>query len=194
MSTHADPFGARSTLESGGVSHTIWKIDATGAVLDRMPYTVKVLLENVLRNCGSEFVGDDDVDLARLGEPVGESVDERRSLRVRKRTRPENVEAQMDLRLDFVDVLSARTARACGAEIDFMAGNRQCRRDDEMVHGAPGHQREAAAPCCHLRRRFLILEGESIRTTCPNRSPSSCRQATCRRPYPSARRARPCTG
>jgi aconitate hydratase len=43
------------------VSHTIWRIDATGADLDRMPYTVKVLLENVLRNCGSEFVTEDDV-------------------------------------------------------------------------------------------------------------------------------------
>ena len=61
MSTHADPFGARATLESGGTTHTIWKLDALGVDLDRMPFTVKVLLENVLRNCGSEFVGEDDV-------------------------------------------------------------------------------------------------------------------------------------
>ncbi len=61
MSTHLDPFGARATLDAGGNRHTIWKIDATGADLARMPYTVKVLLENVLRNCGSEFVGEDDV-------------------------------------------------------------------------------------------------------------------------------------
>ncbi len=61
MSTHLDPFGARATLDAGGKSHTIWKLDATDADLSRMPYTVKVLLENVLRNCGSEFVGEDDV-------------------------------------------------------------------------------------------------------------------------------------
>ena len=61
MSTHADPFGARATLDSGGTTHTIWRLDALGADLERMPFTVKVLLENVLRNCGSEFVGEDDV-------------------------------------------------------------------------------------------------------------------------------------
>jgi aconitate hydratase len=61
LSTHADPFGARATLDSGGTTHTIWKLDALGVDLDRMPFTVKVLLENVLRNCGSEFVTEDDV-------------------------------------------------------------------------------------------------------------------------------------
>ena len=61
MSTHADPFGARATLDVGGTTHAIWKLDALGVDLDRMPYTVKVLLENVLRNCGSEFVSEDDV-------------------------------------------------------------------------------------------------------------------------------------
>jgi aconitate hydratase len=39
----------------------MWRLGALGADLDRMPYTVKVLLENVLRNCGSEFVTEDDV-------------------------------------------------------------------------------------------------------------------------------------
>jgi len=61
LTAQHDPFGARATLESGGKAHTIWRLGATGADLDRLPYTVKVLLENVLRNCGSEFVGEDDV-------------------------------------------------------------------------------------------------------------------------------------
>ncbi len=60
MSTN-DPFGAKSTLDVGGTSHAVWRLDATGAELDRLPYTVKVLLENVLRNCGTEFVTEDDV-------------------------------------------------------------------------------------------------------------------------------------
>jgi len=56
-----DPFGAKSTLDVGGTSHAIWRLDATGADLAKLPYTVKVLLENVLRNCGTEFVTEDDV-------------------------------------------------------------------------------------------------------------------------------------
>ena len=61
MSTKTDPFGARATLDVAGRTHTMWRLDALGVDLTRMPYTVKVLLENVLRNCGSEFVSVDDV-------------------------------------------------------------------------------------------------------------------------------------
>ena len=61
MSTQTDPFGARATLDVAGRTHTIWRLDALGVDLSRMPYTVKVLLENVLRSCGTEFVGADDV-------------------------------------------------------------------------------------------------------------------------------------
>ena len=57
----SDPFGAKSILDVGGRKHAIWRLDATGADLPRLPYTVKILLENVLRNCGTEFVTEDDV-------------------------------------------------------------------------------------------------------------------------------------
>ncbi len=57
----SDPFGAKAILDVGGRKHAIWRLDATGADLPRLPYTVKVLLENVLRNCGSEFVTEADV-------------------------------------------------------------------------------------------------------------------------------------
>ena len=44
-----DSFGARSTLDIGGASHTIYRLDAvTGAA--RLPYSLKILLENLLRN------------------------------------------------------------------------------------------------------------------------------------------------
>ncbi len=61
MSPAQDPFGARDHLEAGGRSYVVARLDALGADLGRMPYTVKVLLENVLRNAGREFVTEDDV-------------------------------------------------------------------------------------------------------------------------------------
>ncbi len=61
MSSQPDPFHARATLQAGGRSHVIWRLDALGADLDRMPFTVKVLLENVLRNSGGDFVREADV-------------------------------------------------------------------------------------------------------------------------------------
>ncbi|HMM48181.1 MAG TPA: aconitate hydratase AcnA [Miltoncostaeaceae bacterium] len=56
-----DPFSARDTLEVGGASHVIYRLDAVRNDLQKLPYTVKVLLENVLRNCGRGFVTEDDV-------------------------------------------------------------------------------------------------------------------------------------
>jgi aconitate hydratase len=46
-----DTFGARSTLEVGGRSHEIVRLDALQSQYDvfRLPYTLRILLENVLR-------------------------------------------------------------------------------------------------------------------------------------------------
>jgi aconitate hydratase len=48
---HPDTFGARSTLDVGGTSHEIFRLDALQASHDilRLPYALRVLLENVLR-------------------------------------------------------------------------------------------------------------------------------------------------
>ena len=48
---HPNTFSARSTLDIGGASHTIFRLDALQASHDilRLPYTLRVLLENVLR-------------------------------------------------------------------------------------------------------------------------------------------------
>jgi aconitate hydratase len=50
--TVADAFGARSTLEVGGRSYEIFRLDALQEEHDvaRLPYSLKVLLENLLRN------------------------------------------------------------------------------------------------------------------------------------------------
>src|SRR3954451_4318948 len=46
-----DSFGARSILEVGGRSYEIFRLDALQERFDvgRLPYSIKVLLENVLR-------------------------------------------------------------------------------------------------------------------------------------------------
>ena len=61
MSAAPDPFSARDSLEAGGRSHVIYRLDAVRDGLDRTPYTIKVLLETVLRNCGRGFVTEEDV-------------------------------------------------------------------------------------------------------------------------------------
>jgi aconitate hydratase len=47
----SDSFGARSTLDVGGRSYEIYRLDALSEKFDvaRLPYSIKVLLENVLR-------------------------------------------------------------------------------------------------------------------------------------------------
>ncbi len=61
MNAAPDPFNARATLSAAGHDYTIWRLNALGADLSRTPYVVKVLIENVLRNAGGEFVTEDDV-------------------------------------------------------------------------------------------------------------------------------------
>ena len=48
-----DSFGARASLEAGGATHTIYRLDAAADALgcdpSRLPFTLRVLLENLLR-------------------------------------------------------------------------------------------------------------------------------------------------
>ena len=55
--THPDSFGARSTLEVGGTSHEVFRLDALQSRYDvaRLPYTLRVLLENVVRREDGEL-------------------------------------------------------------------------------------------------------------------------------------------
>jgi aconitate hydratase len=65
---HPDSFGARATLEAGGESFEIYRLDALQAKYDvaRLPYSLKVLLENLLRHEDGEAVTAKDVEtLAR---------------------------------------------------------------------------------------------------------------------------------
>ena len=49
---HPNSFGARATLDVGGNSYRIWRLDALkdhGLDPGRLPYGLKILLENLLR-------------------------------------------------------------------------------------------------------------------------------------------------
>src|SRR3954451_14286274 len=69
-----DSFGAKATLEAGGATHEIFRLDALQQRYDvaRLPYSIKVLLENLLRFEDGESVTADDVEnVARWVEKDG---------------------------------------------------------------------------------------------------------------------------
>src|SRR5512134_1416440 len=74
----ADSFGARSTLEVGGTSHEIARLDALQSQYDvaRLPYTLRILLENVLRHEDGETVTADDVEAVARWDAPSEPHDE----------------------------------------------------------------------------------------------------------------------
>jgi aconitate hydratase len=68
--TSLNSFGSRSVLEVNGTPYTIFRLDALarlpGATIDRLPFTLKVLLENLVRNEDGGFVKREDIEtLAR---------------------------------------------------------------------------------------------------------------------------------
>ncbi|MCS7235125.1 MAG: aconitase family protein, partial [Armatimonadota bacterium] len=69
--SHHDPLGARAPLAGTGVSYCrLAALDGQLALpLDQIPFTVKVLLENVLRNAGSEPFREEDVRLLARWKP-----------------------------------------------------------------------------------------------------------------------------
>jgi aconitate hydratase len=61
-----DAFGARAQLPVGDRAYTIFRLDALGDQVRRLPYSLKILLENLLRHEGGPSVTVNDVDrLAR---------------------------------------------------------------------------------------------------------------------------------
>ncbi|MBS1241709.1 MAG: aconitase, partial [Gemmatimonadetes bacterium] len=60
MTSDQNPFGARTTLSLGSEQATIYRLDALArqglATLERLPYSIRVLLENALRHCGHGLV------------------------------------------------------------------------------------------------------------------------------------------
>jgi aconitate hydratase len=70
-----DPFGARSTLTVGGRSYTIYRLGAlarAGMPLEALPYSLKILLENLLRNLDGRVVRAEDVEAVARWNPKAE--------------------------------------------------------------------------------------------------------------------------
>ena len=69
-----DPFGARSPLGDGHDYYRLERLADDGvADIGRLPHTVRVLLESLLRNAGGRHVGEHEVTaLARWPQPAGE--------------------------------------------------------------------------------------------------------------------------
>ena len=68
MTTRKDIFGARAALQGTGVTYYQLDVLTRHGVqgLDRLPFTIKIILENVLRQAGGDLVTEDDVlSLAR---------------------------------------------------------------------------------------------------------------------------------
>jgi aconitate hydratase len=63
--THPNSFGSRSTLDVAGRQYTIFRLDSLSSLAngsaDRLPFSLKILLENLLRNEDGKFVKPDDV-------------------------------------------------------------------------------------------------------------------------------------
>jgi aconitate hydratase A / 2-methylisocitrate dehydratase len=68
-----DPFGARTTLDMGGQHYTIYGLDRLaahiGADLTKLPVSIKVVLESLLRNVGDGFTTTEDVEALACWTP-----------------------------------------------------------------------------------------------------------------------------
>ncbi len=81
MANRPDPFGARASLTlSNGETVTYFRLAAIAhrisAGLDQLPYTLKVLLENVLRNAGTEPFSEEHVETLASWRPGGKEFNE----------------------------------------------------------------------------------------------------------------------
>ncbi|HEY2026562.1 MAG TPA: aconitase family protein, partial [Gemmatimonadaceae bacterium] len=64
--TSINSFGSRATLDVAGSKYTIYRLDALSALSkgksDRLPFSLKILLENLLRNEDDAFVKKSDIE------------------------------------------------------------------------------------------------------------------------------------
>jgi len=68
-----DPFRARATLPVAGRSYTIFRLSAlsrAGLPIERLPYSMKILLENLLRTCDGQTVRAEDIEAVARWNPT----------------------------------------------------------------------------------------------------------------------------
>ena len=71
----ADSFGSRSTLSVDGKTHTIWKLSAIEKAIPaaaRLPFSLKILLENLLRTENGLSVRKEDIEALACWNPAAE--------------------------------------------------------------------------------------------------------------------------
>src|SRR5215210_1114386 len=78
MAAAQDSFGARSTLTVGGERYEIVRLDALQSKYDvlRLPYTLRILLENVLRAEADGRAGAEEVEAVARWDAKAEPTDE----------------------------------------------------------------------------------------------------------------------
>jgi aconitate hydratase A / 2-methylisocitrate dehydratase len=75
----SDPFSARATFDTGSGTGYLYRLDALkerGFDIDRFPYSIKVLLESVLRNCDGFLVTEEDVERLAAYDPKAPAKEE----------------------------------------------------------------------------------------------------------------------
>src|SRR5699024_295541 len=74
----SNSFNARSTLEVGGKSYEIYRLDALEKQykVSRLPYSLKVLLENLLRHEDGKAVKAADIEALAKWDPKAKPADE----------------------------------------------------------------------------------------------------------------------
>lgn len=74
--TKVDSFGARGNLKVGGDNYQIYRLSSLGDIagINRLPYSIKILLENLIRHEDGQFVTSDDV--ASLAQWPGQRQEE----------------------------------------------------------------------------------------------------------------------
>jgi len=67
-----DPFNAKATLKTKSSKHTIYRLDSLSkhGKLDRLPYSIRILLEALLRNVDGRVITEDDVVAAAGYDPT----------------------------------------------------------------------------------------------------------------------------
>ena len=72
---HPDSFGARDTLQAGGRTHEIFRLDVLQERFDvaRLPFSLKVLLENLLRTEDGQAVTPEHIEALARWDPAGPS-------------------------------------------------------------------------------------------------------------------------
>lgn len=74
-----DPFGALTTIDllEGSTSfYSLAKLEASGlSDLDRLPFSIRILLENALRHSGGQYVGEEHVKAVAGWSPTNAGAD-----------------------------------------------------------------------------------------------------------------------